>query len=143
MHWSGIVLLLVLGSAVLGLTLRCAQCHSHKYDPLPQRDYYRFKAIFQGALDEHDWSSFKTRSLNIATTQSRKRVAATNPPLEAAIKKIQTQQKISAGNITLGKKSAMAMMPSHVGDCVSSHVSQATAILCTHIPNCEKRLPII
>ena len=27
----------------------------HKYDPLPQRDYYRFKAIFQGAYDEHDW----------------------------------------------------------------------------------------
>nr|HIA87963.1 hypothetical protein [Gammaproteobacteria bacterium] len=38
-------------------------------------------------------SSFKTRSLNIATSQHRKRVAATNPPLEAAIKKIQTQQK--------------------------------------------------
>lgn len=83
----------IVSSGLMGLTMECARCHSHKYDPLPQRDYYRFKAIFQGALDEHDWSSFKTRSLNIATTQHRKRVAATNPPLEAAIKKIQTQQK--------------------------------------------------
>ena len=42
-------------SSVMGITLKCARCHDHKYDPLPQRDYYRFKAIFQGAYDEHDW----------------------------------------------------------------------------------------
>lgn len=45
----------VLGSAVLGLTIKCAQCHSHKYDPIPQRDYYRLAAVFKGAFDEHDW----------------------------------------------------------------------------------------
>ena len=45
----------VLGSGVMGLTMKCARCHSHKYDPLPQRDYYRLKAVFQGAYDEHDW----------------------------------------------------------------------------------------
>jgi mono/diheme cytochrome c family protein len=44
-----------ISSSVMGLTMKCARCHSHKYDPLPQRDYYRFKAIFQGAYDEHDW----------------------------------------------------------------------------------------
>ena len=42
-------------SSIMGITLKCARCHDHKYDPLPQRDYYRFKAIFQGAYDEHDW----------------------------------------------------------------------------------------
>jgi mono/diheme cytochrome c family protein len=45
----------VLGSGVMGLTIKCARCHSHKYDPIPQRDYYRLKAVFQGAYDEHDW----------------------------------------------------------------------------------------
>ncbi len=45
----------VLGSAVLGLTMKCARCHSHKFDPIPQRDYYRLLAVFKGAYDEHDW----------------------------------------------------------------------------------------
>ncbi len=45
----------VLGSAVMGLTLKCARCHSHKFDPLPQRDYYRLLDVFKGAYDEHNW----------------------------------------------------------------------------------------
>lgn len=45
----------VLGSGVMGLTFKCARCHSHKFDPLPQRDYYRLVDIFKGALDEYNW----------------------------------------------------------------------------------------
>src|SRR5713226_5418026 len=39
----------------MGLTIKCARCHSHKFDPLPQRDYYRLVDVFKGAFDEHDW----------------------------------------------------------------------------------------
>ncbi|HKB05577.1 MAG TPA: DUF1549 domain-containing protein, partial [Gemmataceae bacterium] len=35
-----------LGKAVLGLTLGCARCHDHKFDPIPQRDYYGLLSIF-------------------------------------------------------------------------------------------------
>jgi hypothetical protein len=45
----------VLGSVVMGLTMKCARCHNHKFDPIPQRDYYRLTAVFKGALDEYDW----------------------------------------------------------------------------------------
>jgi mono/diheme cytochrome c family protein len=34
-----------IGKAFLGLTINCAQCHSHKFDPIPQSDYYRFYAF--------------------------------------------------------------------------------------------------
>ncbi len=39
-----------LSSGVLGLTVNCARCHNHKYDPIPQRDYYRLMAVFAPAL---------------------------------------------------------------------------------------------
>lgn len=83
----------VLGSGVMGITMECARCHTHKYDPIPHRDYYRFKAIFQGSLDEHDWLTFKNRKLQIATPGQRQRVAEVNPPLRAQIKKLESQRK--------------------------------------------------
>ncbi|MFQ5732359.1 MAG: PSD1 and planctomycete cytochrome C domain-containing protein [Planctomycetaceae bacterium] len=61
----------IFGSAVLGLTIKCARCHSHKFDPIPQRDYYRLLAIFKGALDENDWLSPSRESKSPPGRQDR------------------------------------------------------------------------
>ena len=37
------------GAAFMGLTLGCARCHDHKFDPISQRDYYRMRAVFAGS----------------------------------------------------------------------------------------------
>ncbi|MFO0927594.1 MAG: DUF1549 domain-containing protein [Gemmataceae bacterium] len=42
------------GKAFLGLTLQCAQCHDHKYDPITQVDYFRFRAFFEPLEIRHD-----------------------------------------------------------------------------------------
>ena len=47
----------ILTSSVMGLTIGCARCHDHKYDPVPQRDYYRMSAILRSAYDPYDWLS--------------------------------------------------------------------------------------
>jgi len=38
------------GSAFLGLTFGCARCHDHKFDPIPQRDYFRLQAVFAASI---------------------------------------------------------------------------------------------
>jgi mono/diheme cytochrome c family protein len=38
-----------IGKGILGLTIQCAQCHSHKYDPLTQEEYYRMFAMLNNA----------------------------------------------------------------------------------------------
>ncbi len=91
----------ILGSSVMGLTMECARCHSHKYDAIPQRDYYRFKATLQGALDEHDWLTFKNRSLDVAAPQHRKQVAQVNPPLLARTRKLDSQLKAAVDELRL------------------------------------------
>ena len=91
----------VLGSGVMGLTLGCAKCHSHKYDPIPHRDYYRFKAIFQGAFDEHDWLTFRNRTLSVDVAERRARVAKINPPLKSRIRKLESQRKEAISDLKL------------------------------------------
>jgi mono/diheme cytochrome c family protein len=53
------------GKAFLGLTINCAQCHTHKFDPILHKEYYRFYAFLNGddepAIDVPDDSVIKKR----------------------------------------------------------------------------------
>jgi hypothetical protein len=56
------------GHAFLGITLGCAKCHDHKFDPIPQEDYYRIQAFFSGwkevdapLLASNDRANFEKR----------------------------------------------------------------------------------
>ncbi|MEZ5355926.1 MAG: PSD1 and planctomycete cytochrome C domain-containing protein [Bryobacteraceae bacterium] len=61
------------GAAFLGLTMGCARCHDHKFDPIPKRDYYRMQAVFTPMVKTRVALSFLP-GLNWDTMQNRNEV---------------------------------------------------------------------
>lgn len=55
----------IASTTLLGLTVGCAQCHNHRYDPIAQSDYYRFRAVFEPAYDTRNWRSPPARLINL------------------------------------------------------------------------------
>ena len=47
----------IVSTSLLGLTVGCARCHNHRYDPISQVEYYRLRAIFEPALDWKNWNT--------------------------------------------------------------------------------------
>ncbi|WP_164104303.1 DUF1553 domain-containing protein [Candidatus Laterigemmans baculatus] len=68
------------GTAVLGLTLECARCHDHKYDPISQRDYYRLFAFFnqidESGLYSHFTDAVPTPVLDLPTAAQQQALDA-------------------------------------------------------------------
>ncbi len=63
----------IVTTSLTGLTVACAQCHDHRYDPISQVDYFRLRAIFDPALDWRKWQnpSQRTTSLYSATDKTK------------------------------------------------------------------------
>lgn len=66
----------VVSSALLGLTVQCARCHDHRYDPISHVDYHRLRAVFEPALDWQAWRRPLERRISLATESDRQEAAA-------------------------------------------------------------------
>jgi hypothetical protein len=70
----------------LGMTVACARCHDHKFDPVPQTDFYRIKAVFDGVDHSRGRTVGNRPLLNVAELAAREEKLA---PLEAKRKEIE------------------------------------------------------
>jgi mono/diheme cytochrome c family protein len=61
----------IVSSSLLGLTVGCAECHDHRYDPISQADYYRLRAIFEPAFNTKNWRVPQARLVSLYTDEDR------------------------------------------------------------------------
>ncbi len=75
-------------TSTMGMTISCARCHSHKFDPIPQTDYYRFLSLFTAAYNPSDWLQPKNRHLYDVSQTEQKQIERTRNKTNAAVKKL-------------------------------------------------------
>jgi hypothetical protein len=83
----------VVGSTFLGLSVGCAQCHDHRYDPIPQEDYFRLRAVFEPALDPSHWRRPGQRLVSLQSDADRAKAAALEADAQAIQKEIDAKTK--------------------------------------------------
>jgi hypothetical protein len=58
-------------NSLLGLTIQCARCHKHKFEPITLKEYYQLQAIFFPAYNPERWKQPKDRIVEIGTKKER------------------------------------------------------------------------
>ncbi len=81
----------IVASSTMGLTLQCARCHSHKFDPIPQVEYYRLQSIFMTAFRPKQWIPQMERRLLVATAAQKKSADEHNGKLDAEITRLKKE----------------------------------------------------
>jgi hypothetical protein len=85
--------------AFLGLTINCARCHHHKFDPIPAEDYYRIRAAFEGV---------RHGRRVVASREERAAHAAATKPLQEKIAQVTAVRNALEGAIEARAKESLA-----------------------------------
>jgi hypothetical protein len=117
----------VTGSAFLGLTVGCARCHSHKFDPITQSDYYRIKACLSGI-------------------QHGERPIATSVPADREARLAELGSRLEQLNLQIRKLEPLASLIPHgqpgitaAGEATRSFHARSPV---THTENVERFAPV-
>lgn len=62
----------ILSSSLLGMTVGCAECHHHRFEPIPQEDFYRLRAIIEPVYDIGNWRMPASRQAQLMSEADRK-----------------------------------------------------------------------
>ena len=77
----------IIGSSLFGLTLQCARCHDHKFEPITQREYYQLQAVIYPAFNIEKWVKPGERQMIAATAAEKSKWEETTKAIEHQIAK--------------------------------------------------------
>ncbi|MGV3662344.1 MAG: PSD1 and planctomycete cytochrome C domain-containing protein, partial [Prosthecobacter sp.] len=63
----------IVSSSLLGMTVGCAECHDHRFDPILQKDFYRLRAVLEPGLNYAGWFEPRQREVSLRTAQDTAR----------------------------------------------------------------------
>ncbi|MEQ1838928.1 MAG: PSD1 and planctomycete cytochrome C domain-containing protein [Verrucomicrobiales bacterium] len=74
----------IVSNAFYGMTIQCAECHDHRYDPITQADFYELRAVFEPGFNPKSWRTPAGRLVSLQTKEDKATAAA----IEIEAKKI-------------------------------------------------------
>lgn len=74
----------IVSNALYGMTIHCAECHDHRYDPITQADFYELRAVFEPGFNPKSWRRPANRLVSLQTKEQKAEADA----IEAEAKKI-------------------------------------------------------
>jgi len=86
----------ILSSSLLGMTVGCAECHHHRFDPIPQQDFYRLRAVIAPVYDAEKWRVPANRRAALLSKEDKARAAE----LAAKVKVLDEQHNKVKAEVT-------------------------------------------
>src|SRR5262249_31363750 len=83
-------------SCLLGVTIQCARCHDHKFEPIRQSDYYGLQAILFPVYNPERWSKPNDRTVAVGTRAQRDEHRRLNERIDRQIKALQASLATAA-----------------------------------------------
>lgn len=135
----------IVSTSLLGLTIHCARCHSHKFDPISHRDYYALQAILTPALDPARWVPSEVRGIPLASEAEQARINQHNQKVDARVaelfaefKEISTRQQKKRVAEVLGDKAGDAALVEKLIAAILAPADKRTdeqkSLVATHAP---------
>ncbi len=81
----------IVTSALMGMTVGCAECHDHRYDPILQEDFYRLRAVFEPGLNVASWLEPKRREVSLQTAEQAECIAEVDRKIADAVREYQAK----------------------------------------------------
>ncbi|MGE3313577.1 MAG: PSD1 and planctomycete cytochrome C domain-containing protein [Planctomycetaceae bacterium] len=91
----------IVAGNLMGLTVHCAQCHTHKFDPISHADYYRLVGIFAPAYDAQNWVHSKDRLLPDVPPVQKKSIDEHNAAVDREVARIASDINSLRKNVEL------------------------------------------
>ncbi|QDU50385.1 PSD1 and planctomycete cytochrome C domain-containing protein [Gimesia panareensis] len=86
----------IMSSSLLGMTVGCAECHHHRFDPIPQEDFYRLRAVIAPVYDDQKWRMPASRRAALMSVEDKAKAAK----LSAQVKELDAEHNKVKAEVT-------------------------------------------